>query len=274
VTLIELIVAFAASVYGLVCTAWLTTAYDLRRPNFRKERVPSIGGLVFVLFGILFYGYEWLMQGIHVGSAAAYFLVLAGFGVLGLHDDLAGDRSIGGFKGHFGALRRGKLTTGAAKAIGGGAVSLVAAFLIGFPVAERMAAAALLIALSANASNLVDLRPGRCLAAFLTATGLLALTLILSHHAGAGFLLYALAALAFVVYPLDAAGQMMLGDTGSNSIGGIIGVAAALCLPLAWQIGLVLWLIAFHIWCEGHSLTAAIERNPILRRLDRKIGVR
>ena len=60
----------------------------------------------------------------------SYFLVTLGFGALGLVDDLAGDRSVGGFRGHLGALRRGRLTTGAAKALGGGGLSLLAGYLI------------------------------------------------------------------------------------------------------------------------------------------------
>ena len=145
-TWIEFIVAIVAGLFGFTAAGWLTRTFDLRRPNFRKHRVPSIGGLALLFAAEFFYAYEWFSQGIRVGSIAAYFLVMLGFGVLGLHDDLSGDRSIGGFRGHFGALLRGKFTTGAAKAIGGAAISMVAAFLIGYPVVSRMLLAFFLIA--------------------------------------------------------------------------------------------------------------------------------
>ena len=72
-----------------------------------------------LLYGEFAYAYIWFTRGLKTGSAAAYFLVTFSFGLLGLVDDLYGSRKVGGFSGHFGALRRGRLTTGAAKAIGG-----------------------------------------------------------------------------------------------------------------------------------------------------------
>jgi hypothetical protein len=89
-----------------------------------------------------------------------------------------------------------------------------------------------------------------------------------------GFLLYIAIAIALVLYPLDAGGLVMLGDTGSNSLGAILGLAEALYLGRGWQCGLVLALVLFHLWTEKYSLSKAIDRNPLLRGLDRKIGIR
>ena len=282
-TPLEFGVLVVALLFGFTATAWLTGRYDWRRPNFRREKIPAVFGLVFVLAGEFFYAFEWLRRdNFDPAVPAAYFVVTLGFGTLGLLDDLVGDRQVGGFRGHLGALRRGRLTTGAAKALGGGVLSLVAGYLI---VADpifwhhpglwwRWPLAAMLIALSANTLNLLDLRPGRCLAGFFLGAAALVAGLLWQHQASLAFLFYFAVAVALIVYPLDAGGRVMLGDTGSNAFGAVWGVAAALYFAPAWQALVVVLMVAFQAWSETHSLSKAIEHSPLLRRLDRKIGIR
>jgi UDP-GlcNAc:undecaprenyl-phosphate GlcNAc-1-phosphate transferase len=134
--------------------------------------------------------------------------------------------------------------------------------------------AAALIALSANTLNLLDLRPGRCLFGFILGAAAVILTLYVHHTLSLGFLLYVAVAAALILYPMDAGGRLMLGDTGSNSFGAILGVAGVLYFSPLWQAVIVVLLVAFQVWCERNSLSQTIEKNPILRSLDRKIGVR
>lgn len=273
-TAAELVVIALGLLFGGGATAWLTARYDLRRPNFRGERIPAMAGLAFVLGGVWVYAYEWRSNTFDPKPAAAYLIVVLGFGALGLLDDLGGDRSAGGFRGHFRALFRGQLTTGAAKALGGGVVSLTAGFLLAYPSIWQWLPAAALIALSANSLNLLDLRPGRCLFGFLVGAAAIILTLLWHHTAGLGLLLYIAVAVALILYPLDAGGRVMLGDTGSNAFGAVLGVAGALYFSPFWQAVLILLLLFFQVWCERHSLSQTIDAHPFLRRLDRKIGVR
>lgn len=273
----DLIALLLALLFGFGAWTWLTRRYDLRRANFRKERIPAIAGLTFLLGGEFFYACEWLWRleaRLGPSLASVYFLVVLGFGGLGLFDDLRGDRSVGGFRGHLGALRRGRLTTGAVKLIGGGILSLVAGFLIAAPHYGWGLVSALLIALSANTLNLLDLRPGRCLFGFLMGAGALLILLACQHSSLVGFLLWPAVAFALILYPLDAGGRAMLGDTGSNAFGAVLGVSAAVFLPFWGQVVVMLLLGAFQWWCEGHSLSRTIEQTPWLRRLDSKIGVR
>lgn len=273
-TIVEFVVIVIGLLFGAGATVWLVAKYDLRRPNFRQQAIPAVAGLAFVLAGVWIYAYEWLSDTFDPKPPAAYLLVVFGFGALGLLDDLSGDRSIGGFRGHFQALAKGRLTTGAAKALGGGVVSLVAGFLLAAPSLWQIVLAAALIALSANTLNLLDLRPGRCLFGFFLGALTLIATLLWHHTGGIGFLLYVAVAAALILYPLDAGGLVMLGDTGSNAFGAVLGVAGALFFSPFWQVVIVLILFAFQIWCERHSLSKTIETNPFLRGLDRKIGVR
>jgi UDP-N-acetylmuramyl pentapeptide phosphotransferase/UDP-N-acetylglucosamine-1-phosphate transferase len=273
-TISELIVIVIGLIFGAGGTLWLTRRYDLRRANFRGQRIPAAAGLFFVLAGIWVYAYEWLTNVLDPKPPAAYLVVVFGFGMLGLLDDIGGDRHTGGYRGHFRALLRGSVTTGAAKAIGGGAVSLAAGFLLHFPSIGQSLLAAGLIALSANTLNLLDLRPGRCLFGFFVGAAVLILTLLLHHDGEIGFQLYIAVAAAVILFPLDALGAAMLGDTGANAFGAVLGVAGALFFSPLWQLVILVLLAGFQVWCERHSLSRTIDANPFLRGLDRKIGVR
>lgn len=278
-TPIEFLVIALGLGFGFGATAWLTAKFDLRRPNFRNVRIPAVAGLAFVLAAEWVYAYEWLAERLRlvpldVTTPAAFFLVTLGFGTLGLLDDLKGDRSVGGFRGHFAALRQGRVTTGALKALGGGLFSLIAGYLICAPNLGLTLLAGALIALSANALNLLDLRPGRCLFGFFLGAAVIIATLLYHHIGGYGFYLYIAVGIALILYPMDASGRVMLGDTGSNAFGAVLGLSAALYFSPLWQIVTVVLLLLFQWWCERRSLSKTIEANPILRGLDRKIGVR
>jgi len=97
----------------------------------------------------------------------SYVAAMGGMWALGMIDDIHGDRSSKGMRGHFRELLlHGKLTTGAVKAIGG----LVLGFVLGLAVSNGdpvvIISSVLLIPLSANAINLMDLRPGRACGVF------------------------------------------------------------------------------------------------------------
>jgi UDP-GlcNAc:undecaprenyl-phosphate GlcNAc-1-phosphate transferase len=118
--------------------------------------------------------------------AVVPFFLVAGAFAFGLADDTFGGGEDRGFRGHVGALRDGRLTTGMLKMVGIGALGLVAATGITGSITEVDAmlapgvglgragyllgvwvVATLVIALSANFVNLTDLRPGRALKAYI-----------------------------------------------------------------------------------------------------------
>lgn len=91
-----------------------------------------------------------------------------GIGVLGFVDDTWGTKRIKGLRGHLRAvLREHTLTTGFLKATGGATLALFLGWRLSpdIPIVALLNAA--LIALSANAINLLDLRPGRAGGVFL-----------------------------------------------------------------------------------------------------------
>lgn len=194
-----------------VAAAWLIPAAGMRRLmpileergkkalNYRGVEVPVVLGTVWVLWALglsaltaIVMAVVWFTYSLAAGSYGYAGAALAGISApvslavplvlgsafLGMIDDLYGDPSARGFRGHLKEMRAGRLTTGGLKMLGIGLLAMSAASyvtLIGIPLsaeptvpaaAERLAqfvCATLVIALSANFVNLTDLRPGRAL---------------------------------------------------------------------------------------------------------------
>jgi hypothetical protein len=209
--------------------------------------------------------------------------------LFGIIDDAYGTSADRGFRGHLTALAAGRLTTGAFKLLGIGLVSLAAASSIGVGARGAGATPALtgearalvtwlawtlalgaVIALSANLVNLMDLRPGRALKAYL----LYALPLVVAAaflRPGGDALLLALALLgpAVAVWSLDLGERGMLGDAGANAAGAVLGFLAAWECGRSWPTLVVLVvLLAVNLASERWSFTRLIEANRLLRYLD------
>lgn len=194
-----------------------------------------------------------------------------GFMFLGIIDDFYGDRSVGGFRGHFKRLfTEHVLTTGAFKAMAGGALSLWAATMIS-PKPVDIIINTILIGLSANYCNLLDVRPGRAVKGFLLLLFSFMILVLLwpseSPVLTISFLM-GLTGLSMIMF-FDLRESSMLGDTGSGVLGVLIGFVAALGLGLAGRVILTCALVAFHIFTEKRSVSALIESNRMLRIIDR-----
>ncbi|WP_345671752.1 hypothetical protein, partial [Streptomyces similanensis] len=91
---------------------------------------------------------------------AAGLAVLAA-GVCGAYDDVAGAGDLRrGFRAHLAALRRGEITSGAVKLFGIGAAGLAAGAVLKERPVDKVLAG-VVIAGTAHAVNLLDVRPGR-----------------------------------------------------------------------------------------------------------------
>jgi len=60
----------------------------------------------------------------------------------------------------------------------------------------------------------------------------------------------------------------MMGDAGSNVLGLLLGYLAAAFLPMTFRIGVLLFLIAIHLFTEKYSISSTIERVGVLRFFD------
>lgn len=245
----------AAGVLTFLTVPALLPLYERQKvKNYRGELVPTGLGLAFILPAVLV---------IMVGSTAASeellgVVLLLFFALLGAIDDALGDHSQKGFRGH---LAGGHFSTGTLKAVGGGAVALVAARLLTDNLLEAGLNAAL-VALGANLINLFDLRPGRAGKAFL----LLSLPFQFWAVDVGALRVLAFAVLGYL--PWDLKRRAMMGDTGANPLGAALGWLAGRELPLLWKIILFLFLAFLTVFAERVSFSEVIERNSFLRFLD------
>ncbi len=194
-------------------------------------------------------------------------------GALGALDDLAGDGSSKGLRGHLRALRHGRVTTGTVKILGLAATGLVTAALVDGSTAGSTAhrpptstvstlAAGAVVAGTANLVNLLDLRPGRALKAVLLHA------LVAAWSGRIDPAVAAAAGAAVGCLPGDLAGRSMLGDTGANSAGAVLGCAVVARAGLSGRVAALAALAALTAASEKVSFTTVIESTPVLREID------
>ena len=198
-----------------------------------------------------------------VSSSGAATVVALASGALGALDDLTGGAADKGLKGHLGALSRGEVTTGVVKIVGLAATGLVGAALVDAagPVRRGLLATLLgggVVAGAANAVNLFDLRPGRAL----KVTVLAGLPLLGTTPGSAAV------GSSLGVVGDDLAARSMLGDTGANAAGALVGLALVERTGLLGRAAALTGLAALTLASERVSFTRLIEGNRLLRRLD------
>ncbi|CCI52313.1 conserved exported hypothetical protein [Nostocoides jenkinsii Ben 74] len=202
------------------------------------------------------------------GRPVALLVSALGPGAVGVLDDLTGATGIKGLRGHLGALRSGRVTTGAVKIIGLAACGLIAADSVRDRTVSgpRRAADALLggavIAGSANLVNLLDLRPGRALKAVVLASA------VLGARANRSLPAAVAGGTALGLLPDDLAGRTMLGDGGANPAGALVGTALVAQTGRRGRVATLAVLVAATLASEKVSFTRVIADTPILREID------
>jgi UDP-GlcNAc:undecaprenyl-phosphate/decaprenyl-phosphate GlcNAc-1-phosphate transferase len=193
---------------------------------------------------------------------------LLGIAFLGFLDDALGRGEAAttprGWRGHWAALRSGSLSTGAIKALG--ALALAAYVVSGRGLESwRYLADVLLLILSTNLGNLLDLRPGRAEKAL----ALLSVGLCLGAWTFAPLeLLGIFAGPVLVGARLTLGERAMLGDTGSNLIGAVAGVWLLTVLGPDGRLVALAIVLMLTIYGEIRSISATIDSVPPLRWLD------
>ena len=204
----------------------------LHRARQLRDVVYACGPL-----GINFRGLRLPLVGWKVGAANGP--AVAAIAVLGLADDLwSGPER--GFRAH---LRSGR-TTGILKLVGIPAVGLLA---------TRRVSGALLVGLAANALNQLDTRPGRALKVYLATA----------------FALDAPVGIAVLLLPYDLREMAMLGDGGSNALGGLLGLRSVERFTERGRWVAIGALAGLTLLGERKSIGAWIERTPGVAWIDR-----
>jgi UDP-GlcNAc:undecaprenyl-phosphate GlcNAc-1-phosphate transferase len=191
-------------------------------------------------------------------------IVAMGFFAFGLIDDLFEGGRARGFRGHLAALSKGMVTGGVIKIVGGGLVALAAGALWEATLIEGLGAA-VIVALSANLLNLLDLRPGRTAKAFLIWWTPLAAASWQRVYLPVSA---AVASACLVWLPDDLKERGMLGDAGANMLGAVAGAGLALALPPVGKVIALIALVLLTLASELWSFTAVIEKLRPLRWFD------
>ena len=200
--------------------------------------------------------------GDHTGLTLArseMLFAVFGFGFLGLVDDLAAVGSDRGFQRPPRRAARGSGHDRAAEAGGRRRGSRSCSWpRPGFKSGRSLIVDALLIALAANLGNLLDRAPGRTIKAGLIAYVPIAFAL------GADPTGIALAPVMGATFGLlgdDLHERLMLGDTGANVIGAVLGLAVVLGSQESTRIAVMLVLLALNVAAELVSFSARDRRG-------------
>jgi UDP-GlcNAc:undecaprenyl-phosphate GlcNAc-1-phosphate transferase len=270
---IPLVVSFAVALAVVPAGVDALNAAGLTRQNYRDRRVAFPLGAIMVTAALVALAPLAPLDDradldLLDPELRRWLAYIVGVAFLGLMDDAVGRGSEAdtprGWRGHARAVLSGRLSTGAVKAIGTLALAAYATSGLGREAFDYLVDLALLL-LATNMANLLDLRPGR-----------VEKTLVL---VGAGLCLG-----YWTVQPLELLGlfvgpvlvgawftlreRAMLGDTGSNVAGALIGVWLVTTLSDPARLVALFVLILLTVYGEFRSLSAAIERVPPLRWLD------
>ena len=243
------------------------------RINHRGEPVTLFEGPALVIGSAVGIA---LAPGLPTRLRAAGVVAALGCGALGAYDDLAGSGDTRGLRGHLRALLSGEVTTGAVKVLGIGATGVVAAALAGRPVANRISRrtavlraapdvllGGAVVASLANLINLFDLRPGRAIKA-----GVLLGGPAVVQPGPAGVIAAAPIGAAAALATDDLTERSMLGDSGANALGALIGVAVLARYDRIGRLAHLVAATALTLASEKVSFTRVIEQTPVLQRLD------
>lgn len=241
---------------------------NVLRPNYKKDMIPVSMGIVFLPMLIinaiiLAYFTTNFKDMLHI---FIFLFGLVSMFFAGILDDIIGNRDVSGLKGHFKSLLNGKLTTGGFKALFGGFIGLVISIAISKNIYD-IVINTLIIALSTNLMNLLDLRPGRAIKGYL----LISIVLLFTLGEYTRNLLLLIFPNVIAYFNQDLKAKAMMGDTGSNVLGISIGILFVIGYPLKVRLIWLAFLIFIHILTEKYSLTKIIENNKFLNFID-KLG--
>ena len=239
--------------------------------NYRGTRVPILLGACFTGFLVLVVGlstfWSWLVTGHLATEQGTLVWILIGIVAVfaaGLYDDFRPSRTRG-LVNQISLAVRGTVTSGVIKMLVIVGASAFVAWMIGAR-GWRLALGVPVMSGCANLWNLLDVKPGRALKAFIPAVvgvgvaagGLFSAILAFPSAAGGAVALW-----------LDLLEWAMLGDGGSNVLGFAVGAGLLLSVPTGGLAVALVVILLLHVLAETVTLSRTIEATPPLRWLDR-----
>jgi UDP-GlcNAc:undecaprenyl-phosphate/decaprenyl-phosphate GlcNAc-1-phosphate transferase len=243
----------------------------LARDNYRGRRVAFPAGAVLVACSLIALAPLAILDDradldLLDPDLRRWALYVLGVALLGLLDDALGanESAPRGWRGHARAIAGRRFSTGAIKAIGALALAAYATSGLGdrdFAYITDL----LLLLLTTNLFNLLDLRPGRVEKVFVA---LLAALCVGALTAEPLRLLGIFIGPVLVVAAYTLRERAMLGDTGANLVGALAGVALLVTLGETGRYIALGVVAALNIYGEFRSISKTIDGVPLLRSLD------
>lgn len=242
------------------CFIQVQSAKNVCATNFKGTKIVTGGGLILLaaLAGVIFFNSFILQEKLIPG---VMFLYLGGITFLGMYDDLQGEKSCKGFRGHFQKFWcKGEITTGLYKAAGGLILGTLVAAPGGGSGGEWLLKG-IFLALFSNFFNLLDTRPARAAKFFF----LFSFVFILVYKVNILPLFTLWSALYIYLY-WELKQKIMLGDAGAYLLGGALGFY----LITVFSPGVLLFLTALlailHYFGEKFSFSRFLEGKLLFLR--------
>jgi len=233
--------------------------------NYKGYKVLTGGGLL-LLFPTLFAAIPAiLMVGLPEKTFyyGIYMIMLLALALCGFLDDILGDSHAKGLVGHIRFFIKGRLTTGFIKALTGTIIGLILAW-YRYERVFTFLLDILTFSLCVNMINLLDLRPGRAMKGFL----FILLPVLVSSSFSEMWILLPVISVLLCYIGGELKEIYMLGDTGANLLGGILGFYVVIALSITGKAVLTLLLGTLHLLSEFQSLSKWIEAVPLLKKID------
>jgi UDP-N-acetylmuramyl pentapeptide phosphotransferase/UDP-N-acetylglucosamine-1-phosphate transferase len=230
-------------------------------------RQNAYGAFIPVTYGVIpSIALMMIMLVAHPAPLSACLLVL-GFCVIGLLDDIYGSAAYRGIKGHLSALCQGTITTGLIKLVASPIMAMLFA-VSEYGIQNWLAYVyIIMIAASSNAFNLLDLRPGRSQGfAIISLLGILTIF-------PAPIVIGAVLVLLITIIP-DARAKVMMGDSGAIAIGAGIALVVIASSNITLTVTYTILVVGLNLVAEKYSLGTLIAQNVVLRKIDSLLGRR
>ena len=235
------------------------TDLGLVKKNYKGQSVYVLGGLLLYLSGLilLLLSYNFLSNNKKLIIEIIYLITITTGA--GLIDDICGSKDNQGFTGHIMALFRGEITTGIFKAL---TISLAIIYILRGNIVLRIIDFGVIVFIT-NFMNLLDLRPGRSIKFFFLIS--LVFLLILPSFNGYFLSIYLL---LFIYLPFELNHTFMLGDSGANLLGIILGVPVIFIPSIIIKSLIFFIFLLLNLMAEKYSFTELIASNRVLRLVD------
>lgn len=240
----------------------LAKKIDHLEMNYRGNMIPIGSGLLIPI--LMIFIIPFLEQWGLFERWLNYCIITYSLGIVGFIDDRLGNKEIKGLKGHLNYLiSKRRMSTGLIK--------LILIFALGTYISIQLKnqvitviLCTLVFALWTNIFNLLDVRPGRAIKGF----WLITFVIFSIHINDIDNLEWILLLLTIFLFVVDVFELGMLGDAGSNLLGGIVGFWMILFSTKAELIIYLLVGILLNLYAEKRSFSVWIEKHPMIRRID------